>query len=58
MIVYRVCGLAVTAGIPVKFGTAHGRLRQELGSANALAPMGKRGFPGSTKKLVLLSKKI
>ena len=29
-------GWAVTAGIPVKFGTAHGRSRPEVGSAKCI----------------------
>ena len=34
--VYCVCGLAVTAGIPMKFGTVHGRSTLEVGSAKCI----------------------
>ena len=36
-------GCAVTAAIPVKFGTAHGRSRPEVGSAKCLGASGKKG---------------
>ena len=48
---YRVCGLAVTADIPVKFGTAHGRLRPEVGSAKCIDVYGSGGV--SRPSLVL-----
>ena len=48
---YWVCGLAVTAGIPVKFGTAHGRLRQELGSAKCIGAYGEKGVPRVCQKV-------
>ena len=48
---YRVCGLAVTAGIPVKFGIAHGRLTPELGSAKCIDLYGSGGV--SRPSLVL-----
>ena len=38
-------GCAITAGIPVKFGTAHGRLRPEVGSAKCIGVCGKKGVP-------------
>ena len=36
-------GWAVTAGIPVKFGTAHGRSRPEVGSGFPIEAYGNRG---------------
>ena len=41
-------GWAVTAGIPVKFGTAHDRLRPEVGSTKS------KWFSGSLLFVVLL----
>ena len=38
-------GCAVTAGIPVIFGTAHGRLRPEVGSTKRIGACGKKGVP-------------
>ena len=38
-------GCAITAGIPVKFGTAHGRLRPEVGSTKCIGACGKKGVP-------------
>ena len=39
-------GWAVTAGIPVKFDTAHGRSRPEVGSTKCIDVYGSgRGFP-------------
>ena len=38
-------GWAVTARIPVKFGTAHGRSRPEVGSTNRIGANGKKGVP-------------
>ena len=38
-------GCAVTAGIPVIFGTAHGRLRPEVGSTKRIGASGKKGVP-------------
>ena len=35
-------GWAVTAGIPVKFSTAHGRLRPEVGSTKCIDAYGSR----------------
>ena len=42
---YRVCGLAVTACIAVKFGTAHGRSRLGVGSAKCIGSYGRKGVP-------------
>ena len=36
-------GWAVTAAIPVKFGTAHGRWRPEIGSGFPIESYGSRG---------------
>ena len=36
-------GCAITAGIPVKFGTAHGRPRPEVGSAKCIEAFGRKG---------------
>ena len=36
-------GCPVTAGIPVKFGTAHGRSRPEVGSAKCIDVYGSGG---------------
>ena len=41
--VYWVCGLAVTAGILVKFVTAHGRSRPEVGSTKRIDVYGSGG---------------
>ena len=35
-------GWPVTAGIPVKFGTAHGRSRPEVGSTKRIGASGKK----------------
>ena len=43
--IYRVCGLAVTAGIAVKFGTAHGRSRPAVGSVKCIGSYGRKGVP-------------
>ena len=43
--IYRVCGLAVTAGIAVKFGTMHGRSRPAVGSAKCIGSYGRKGVP-------------
>ena len=43
--IYRVCGLAVTAGIAVKFGTAHGRSRPAVGGAKCIGSYGRKGVP-------------
>ena len=49
---YTACaGWAVTAGIPVKFGTTHGRSRPEVGSAKCIEVYGSRGV--SRPSLVL-----
>ena len=42
---YRVCGLAVTAGIAMKFGTAHGRSRLGVGGAKCIGSYGRKGVP-------------
>ena len=42
---YRVCGLAVTAGIAMKFSTAHGRSRLGVGSAKRIGSYGRKGVP-------------
>ena len=44
-------GWAVTASIPVKFGTAHGRSRPEVGSAKCIEVYGSGGV--SRPSLVL-----
>ena len=36
-------GCAITMGIPVKFGTAHGRSRPEVGSAKCIGASGRKG---------------
>ena len=41
--IYRVCGLHMRAGIPVKFGTAHGRSKLEVGSAKRIDANDKKG---------------
>ena len=46
--VYRVCGLAVTACIAVKFGTAHGRSRPAVGSVKCIGSYGRKGVPPAT----------
>ena len=38
-------GWAVTTGIPVKFGIAHGKTRQEVGSAKRIGVYGRKGVP-------------
>ena len=38
-------GWAVTARIPVKFGTAHGRSRPEVGSTKRIGASGQKGVP-------------
>ena len=43
--VYRVCGLAVVAGIAMKFGTAHGRSRLGVGGAKCIGSYGRKGVP-------------
>ena len=52
---YRVCGLAVTAGIAMKFGTAQGRSRLGVGGAKCIGSYGRKGFPQPPLILVLLS---
>ena len=42
---YRVCWLAVTAGIAMKFGTAHGRSRLGVGGAKCIGSYGRKGVP-------------
>ena len=44
-------GCAITAGIPVKFGTAHGRSRPEVGGAKCIDVYGSGGV--SRPSLVL-----
>ena len=53
---YRVCGLAVTAGISMKFDTAHGRWRPRVGGAKCIDSYGRKGVPRPPVILVLLSK--
>ena len=43
--IYWVCGLAVTAGIAVKFGTTHGRSRLGVGGAKCIGSYGRKGVP-------------
>ena len=43
--IYRVCGLAVTAGIAMKFGTAYGRSRVGVGGAKCIGSYGRKGVP-------------
>ena len=39
-------GLAMTVGIPIKFGTAHGKLRPEVGSVKCIGFYDRKGvFP-------------
>ena len=38
-------GGAVTAGIAMKFGTAHGRSRLGVGGAKRIGSYGKKGVP-------------
>ena len=42
---YWVCGLAVTAGIAMKFGTTHGRSRPAVGGAKCIGFYGRKGVP-------------
>ena len=42
---YRVCGLAIMAGIAVKFGTTHGRSRPAVGGAKCIGSYGRKGVP-------------
>ena len=42
---YRICGLAVTACIAVKFSTAHGRLRPAVGGVKCIGSYGRKGVP-------------
>ena len=44
-LLYRGCGLAVTAGIPVNFGTAHGTSVWEVGGAKCIGAYGRKGVP-------------
>ena len=48
-------GCAITAGIAMKFGTAHGRSRLGVGGAKCIGPYGRKGFPRPPVILVLLS---
>ena len=41
----RVCGLALTAGIAMKFGIAHGRSRLGVGGAKCIGSYGRKGVP-------------
>ena len=43
--VYRGCRLAVMAGIPVKFGTAHGTSVWEVGGAKCIGAYGRKWVP-------------
>ena len=43
--IYRVCGLAITAGIAVKFSTTHGRSRPAVGGAKCIGSYGRKGVP-------------
>ena len=45
LFIYRVCGLALTAGIAMKFGTAQGRSRLDVGSAKCIDSYGRKGVP-------------
>ena len=45
MHVYRVCGLAVTAGIAKKFSITHGRSRLGVGGAKCIGSYGRKGVP-------------
>ena len=38
-------GCAITTGIPVKFDTAHGRSRPEVGSTKCIGACGEKGVP-------------
>ena len=42
---YRGCGFAVTAGIAMNFGTAHGRSRPGVGGAKCIGSYGRKGVP-------------
>ena len=43
---YTECaGCAITAGIAMKFGTAHGRLRLGVGGAKCIGSYGRKGVP-------------
>ena len=50
LVLYRVCGSVVRVGIPVKFKTAHDRIRQEVGSAKCIGPYGEKGVPWVCRK--------
>ena len=55
---YAVCaGCAITMGIHVKFGTAHGGLRPEVGSTKCIDVNGSGGVSCPPVISVLLSKK-
>ena len=45
MYIYRVCGLAVTVGIAMKFDTVHGRSRLEVGGVKCIGSYGRKGVP-------------
>ena len=45
LLIYRVCGLALTAGIAMKFGTAHGRSRLGVGGAKCIGSYDRKGVP-------------
>ena len=57
-LIYRVCGLAFTAGIAVKFGTAHGRSRPAVGSAKCIGSYGRKGVPPAPCILCTSQQKI
>ena len=42
-------GCAITAGIPVNFGTAHGRLRPEVGSRKRIDVYGSGGVSSACR---------
>ena len=51
-------GWHVTAGIPVKFGTAHGRSRPEVGSTKRIDANGEKGVPPAPRNFGTFEQKM
>ena len=51
-------GWHVTAGIPVKFGTAHGRSRPEVGSTTRIDANGEKGVPPAPRNFGTFEQKM
>ena len=56
--IYWVCGLAITMGIAVKFGTAHGRSRPAVGSAKCIGSYDRKGVPPAPCNFVTSQQKM